>query len=291
MIITRLWGGLGNQMFQYAIARSLAYINNSEFKMDISYYKTQDLRNYELNCFNIIEKFATEKEVKKTISYKAKPYRLLIKILRLPSKHLANHYKEKMGFNFDPDILKIKNDVYLDGYWQTEKYFKNIREIIREEFTVKSRPNKQNSEILNEIQNSNSIAIHIRRGDYVFNPKILEIHGLCSLEYYKNGLEILKEKVSNPRIFVFSDDSHWVKENMDFGESAIYVTHNDPDKGYEDLRLMKNCKHFIIANSSFSWWGAWLSTNPSKLVIAPKRWMKDESYIVKDHLPENWIKI
>jgi hypothetical protein len=268
-------------MFQYALGRNLALKNNTILKFDVSELEQDKLRNYELAIFNIPGNIASKFTM------------MFIRMFnnRIISKISAQYYlyiKQQDPY-FNEKILLKKGNIYLDGYWQSENYFKEIRNIIIKDFTIKFEQDKRNKSMIKKIKNSNSVCIHIRRGDYFSNAKTNKFHGLCSFKYYYNAIEIIVGKVKNPTFFIFSDDSQWTKENLKLKYSAIYVNINSPKKGYEDLRLISNCKHFIIANSSFGWWGAWLSDNPNKIVCAPKRWFRsaDEGDIV----PKSWIRV
>ena len=287
MIITKLIGGIGNQMFQYAIARSIANTNQTDFKMDVSGFESYTLRQYELGHFNIIEHFATTEEIQRYKEKKSFCAAFFGKLLHNSQDY--RYYKEKKVCNYDPGVFKLNRNVYLDGYWQTEKYFKGIEHIIKNDFTVKTEPDEKNRDLLNQIKNCNAVAVHIRRGDYVTNPQTESFHGTCSLNYYRRCVEIIAKKIINPHFFVFSDDPKWAIENIKMDFPITYSSHNGPNKGYEDLRLMSHCNHFIIANSSFSWWGAWLSNNPDKIICAPKKWFTsaDEG----DIIPISWIKV
>lgn len=291
MIIVKIIGGLGNQLFQYALGKHLALLNNTELKLDITGFDEYKLHAYSLGHFNVAENFATEKEIRKFKKYQRRPGRWWFLYNRL----IANEHKyvQEKQFHFDPQILEIRGDAYLDGYWQTEKYFKDIEDIIRKEVTVKSPLQGKDTDIAREIEATNSIMVHIRRGDYVSNPQANEYHGTCGLDYYRKAIAIIAEKVGTPHIFVFSDDHEWVKNNIVLGYPTTYVDHNNADKNYEDLRLMSLCKHHIIANSSFSWWGAWLSQNPHKIVVGPSRWFNNpkKKANTSDVLPEGWISL
>jgi len=287
MIITKLIGGLGNQMFQYAVGRRAAYINNTSLKLDIAGYENQaDItpRKYSLDIFNIKEEFVNTNEIRK-----------LKKTASLFSRFMLGNkqsYVKEKHFQFDQNILKIKNNTYLEGYWQSEKYFKDIEIIIRKEFSFKEEvQDKLNKKNISQIVNSNSISIHIRHGDYIFDKGTHERHGVCKLEYYKRAIELIIKKVKNPHFFVFSDDHKWMKQNLILKYPYNYIVNNFGNKDYEDMRLMGLCKHNIIANSSFSWWGAWLNQNKNNIVIAPNKWFKDKSTNTKDLLPQSWIKI
>lgn len=291
MIITKLQGGLGNQMFQYAVGKFLAEKNNAELKLDISNFGQEDKkttpRKFELKNFNINTKIATREEIKYFKKYKKSNIRFF---RFLYNKIFADDsiYISQKSYYFDPEILKLKDNIYLNGEWQSEKYFKNIRNILTQEFTPKIKSYTY-EKYIEKIQSTDSISIHIRRGDYL-NKKLLENYGICSLDYYNKAIKLIIEKISNPTFFIFSDDIEWVKENLKIDFPTIFVS-NGEIKDYEELILMSKCKHNIIANSSFSWWGAWLNQNPNKIVIAPKNWFKNESWAPKDLIPENWLRI
>lgn len=282
MIVVRLRGGLGNQMFQYAIGKNLALQNNTILKFDVSELEQDKLRHYELDIFNISGSIAT----RFTMMF------VCIFNKRIMSKILGKYYLciKQQDLYFNEKMLLKKGNIYLDGYWQSENYFKEIRNIIINDFMIKNKPDKRNKLMIEKIKNSNSVCIHIRRGDYISNAKTNKFHGHCSLKYYYNAIEIIIKKVKNPTFYIFSDDSQWTKENLKLKYPTIYVNINSPKKGYEDLRLMSNCKYFIIANSSFSWWGAWLSNTPNKIVCAPKRWFKS-TYDEGDIIPKSWIRV
>lgn len=291
MIITKLIGGLGNQMFQYAVGRRASYINKSLLKLDISGYRNQEgmtKREYLLNCFNIKENIASEKE----ISGFKKKNNLFQNILRkiYPVIDNKTYIKEKY-FHFFPRMLNIRDNSYIEGYWVSEKYFKDIESIIRNEFTFKDKPDTINHKIIERIQRCNSISIHVRRGDYVSVKRTHECHGVCDLDYYKKAIKLISLRVKKPHFFIFSDDPQWAKQNLHLEFPCVYVDHNVGKKDYEDMRLMSECKHNIIANSSFSWWGAWLNQNKNKIIIAPRIWFNNKSINTKDLIPRSWMKI
>ena len=285
MIIVKLKGGLGNQLSQYALGRNLALKNSTKLKFDITELEQDELRDYELDNFNISGSIATKNEIMFIQNFSKK--NIISKILGTLGQHYF--YIKQKNLYFDAGILGKRGNIYLDGYWHGENYFKDIRKIIIKDFTVRCEPDKRNKSMLEKIENSNSIGVHIRRKDYVSNKKTNKVHGTCSLEYYYNAIKIIEKKVRNPEFFVFSDDPQWTKANLKLKHPTIYVDINGPEKGYEDLRLMSNCKHFIIANSSFSWWGAGLSNNPNKIICAPERWFvsADEG----DIIPKSWVRV
>ncbi len=293
-------GGLGNQMFQYALGKNLALLNKVEVKFDITWFdnfgENTTPRYYSLQEFNIIDNIASRKEIEKFRKYE----KLSGKRHFLYNFFIANDsiYIKEKKVEFDKEILEIKNNVYLFGYWQSEKYFKTIKDIILKELTLKNEPSnhyKKNAQLISQAKN-NSISIHIRRGDYT-SEKLKKDLGLCSLQYYKKALEKIKKKVKNPVIFVFTNDIKWAKNNLKFKYPINFVSqknkndNNYKNKDYEELILISLCKHNIIANSSFSWWGAWLNKNINKIVIAPKIWFKKQTMNTKDIPLKSWIQI
>lgn len=289
MIITRLNGGLGNQMFQYAVGRQLAQTHNTNLLLDLSGYLSDTSRKYELDIFQIQASIASS-DILKQVNFSH--FNLIKSGLHtlLQNRSSFRYVKEK-SFNFNKKILYLPDNVYLDGYWQSEKYFKNIFNIIRDEYTIKEKPDEINDRYLSEINNVDSVSIHIRRGDYITNPIANQILGGCSLDYYHSAVDIIAKNVKNPYFFIFSDDNKWVKDNFKVDFPAKILSHNNNLKNYEDFRLMSQCKHNIIANSSFSWWAAWLNTNSHKIIIAPKQWFRDKTINAKDLLPESWITV
>lgn len=257
MIIVKLKGGLGNQMFQYAYGRKLSLKNKTILKLDKSLLERpiwQRLagimaRRYELGEFNINERFA----------------------------------------GFWERVLKPKGSLYLDGYWQSENYFKSIRKIILRDFALKKESNNF-LKLKRLVANVNSVSIHVRRGDYVKRAVTRKYHGVLNLDYYRRAMELIVKRVKKPHFFVFSDDPLWVKENFKIGQAMIYVSGSSKLTNSEELILMSFCKHNIIANSSFSWWGAWLNKNPSKVIIAPKRWFRKER-TESGIVPQGWIRV
>jgi hypothetical protein len=292
MIISQLIGGLGNQMFQYAIARRLAIFHNVPLKLDTTEFRQYPLRTYGLGHFKIQGEPATENEIAR---FKRTGIAAILFRLKIFPDFFKPYNKRRLlreqSFDFDPHILLAPNDVYLEGYWQSEKYFKDIEKIIHQDFTLSGEPDNLNKQMAEKIKNCEAVSLHIRRGDYVSNPVTTAYHGICSEEYYQEAISKLESYVKNPHFFVFSDDMEWVKENLETGYPTTLMDFNGSEKDYSDLHLMSLCQHHIIANSSFSWWGAWLSKYSEKIVIAPKKWFNVESINTHDLYPESWIKI
>lgn len=283
MIAAQLIGGLGNQLFQYAAARRLAYIHNTALKLDLSAFETYKLHSYHLNHLNIEEAIASEGDFAGigNIEFSSSG----------DNSPQAMRVVKERSFNFDPGILDLPDNVWLIGYWQSEKYFSDIRDILMQEFKVKHEPDARNKDLMNCIAGCNSVALHVRRGDYINNPHTYSVHGTCNIEYYRECITQMSEKVSRPHYFIFSDDPEWVKQNFGFlRHPATIIDHNGPEKDYEDLRLMTKCRHHIIANSTFSWWGAWLNPNPEKLVYTPVKWFNKQA-ATNDLIPAAWFRI
>jgi hypothetical protein len=195
-------------------------------------------------------------------------------------------------FNFNKDILSLSDHCYLSGYWQTEKYFSDIENLIREDFRIIKPLDGQNLGIAEKIKHTESVSIHLRGRDYINRVETKKIHFTCDNSYYERSLSFIREKIKNPHFFVFSDDPEWAKKFLKTNHSFTFVEGNSWNKtSYEDLRLMSLCRHNIIANSSFSWWGAWLNLNVDKIVVAPKKWFADTERNSQDLIPDGWIKL
>lgn len=293
MVIVKLVGGLANQMFPYAAGRRLAHVLGAELKLDVSGFSDYaergdiDFRRYALGVFNIRESFATDEEVR-ALTWREPGF--LDKLLQRKPRRPRSYVKER-HFHFDPEILRLQGSVYLQGNWNSEKYFADIADIIRQDFTFKQPPTGRNLELFNEISAVESVSIHVRRGDYVSNPRASQIHGTCDLTYYHSSIELIASRVQHPHFFVFSDDVPWAREHLRLAWPCTFVDHNGPLDGHEDMRLMSQCKHNIIANSGFSWWAAWLNGSQGKIVLAPESWFRVAKYNVSDLIPENWIRL
>lgn len=293
MIVVKLIGGLGNQMFQYAFGRKLSILNNTTLKldatdlMDRSHREDFTYRDYRLGFFNIDGQLVTPKE--RAIYFPRNSYTIRFKKFICMKLGIIREITEnETNARFDSRyLLKAKNG-YACGYWQSEAYFNDIRPLLMAELTVKNEHLAGYAGIVSDILSKNSVSIHIRRGDYVTNPVTNSFHGVCSLDYYCNAIAYMKKIIPNPHFFIFSDEMDWVKEYVNFDAPYTMVEAN-PD--YIDLHLMSHCKHHIIANSSFSWWGAWLNPNPEKIVVAPKQWFKAEHMSSADLIPESWVTL
>lgn len=284
MIISWIRDGLGNQMFRYAAGRRLALKLGTEFKLCISWHEDFIERNtekfekqiplpYRLNQFNIYEKIASLEEVEE-----------LKKIRPFP-----NCGEENRQRNFEPNVLNYPDNVVLFGLRQSEKYFSDISETIRQDFTL-----KEYGEVAGQLRNkinddtASTVSLHFRRQTYLL-PDAMSFHGVCTLNYYQSCLRKLSKRYSSLSLYVFSDDITWVKENLKTEFPVCYVSAYGTTDA-EEIALMSLCDHNIISNSTFSWWGAWLNANPEKQVYVPARWSNHPD-MLRDVVPESWIKV
>jgi hypothetical protein len=275
MIVVKIKGGLGNQMFQYAIAKAFSLELKRKFKLDISIFEWYKLHNYGLHNFNIQPQFYIPVSKRR------------LKIIKLFNK-IVSYNEDFHQFNYNPNLIHSKFDrIFLEGYFQSQKYFIKYEDEIRKDFQIVTPLKQQTSEMVELMQSVNAVSIHFRRGDYVGNV----VHETDKTDYYKEAMKIIESKVENPVYFLFSDDIPWVKENFTTNFDTHYVDFNDASTNFEDIKLMSSCKHNIMANSSFSWWGAWLNTNSTKIVIAPKLWFNDPKINTSDVIPESWIQL
>lgn len=293
MIISSIIGGLGNQMFQYAAGRALSLERGQPFRLDVAGFADYRLHHgFELQrVFDFSAEIATEAEVRSILGWQ------FSSVIRRAVSRPGLAFLRRDGFviepHFDywPGINNVPHDCYLSGYWQSEKYFKNMAEVIRSEFTFKCPLENRNSELADEISQVSAVSLHVRRGDYLTNTKNTAMHGLCSLDYYREAIQYISVRVEKPHFFIFSDDIAWVKNNLKMDFSCQYVDHNNGPQSYNDMHLMSLCQHHIIANSSFSWWGAWLNPRPNKMVIAPMKWFASQQKSTRDLIPSSWVNL
>jgi len=266
MITVEIAGGLGNQMFMYAAGRALSLKHNTRLILDthpLNNPRDFTPRDYGLQHFGID-------------AYK-------VEYVPWVLKFLARKYRE-VGFHYDPNFENLPDNVYIRGYWQSEKYFKEYERIICNDFTLKNYPRFYDGLDAGR----ETVSVHIRRGDYVTNPAAFKVHGVLPLEYYYSAIDRMRKKLNDPIFKIFTEDIRWAKENLEISYPHLFIK---PGADYLDMMLMAACRNHIIANSSFSWWAAWLCRNPEKKVIAPKRWFVDESKDTKDLIPEGWVRM
>lgn len=308
MIVVRLKGGLGNQMFQYAAGRSLALRRGVSLRLDTSGFHSDPKRSYQLNHLRIVASPASANEVFRSTGRPQTRWhnwivrfdRLLKRtgrVTALPRLDLQGtlgirpRIYQEPHFQYDPSFHQLPDEIYLDGYWQSARYFSDISEKIRHELSVKEPKPAPVSEMALRIENKLSVSVHVRRGDYVHEHTTATYHGTCSTDYYRAAAARLRTEVHDPHFFVFSDDLSWVQENLGFCTPRTLVDLDDEVGDHHEIELMSLCTHHIIANSSFSWWGAWLDPTPDAIVIAPGTWFRESSINTEDLLPAHWIPL
>jgi hypothetical protein len=298
MIIVRLSGGMGNQMFQYACGRALSLKYSVPLALDCRFLNEIDRvrmpllrphftpRDYALDVFCIDANIADREEIplfgrpflrgKIAVLFDA----LLRKVPILPGWEKT--------FRYDERIVSLGPNAYLAGFWQSKKYFSAIEPVIRADFKLKNPLPEKTQMLFTEISSADSVCVHVRRTDMAANA----FHGTADTDYYARGIEYIAKNNSIEKIYVFSDDIDWAKNNLTFSYPAEFVNAAySGAKGEGHLALMSACKHFVIPNSTFSWWAAWLGAHADKVVIAPKRWFGNSSIDTTDLIPENWIRL
>jgi hypothetical protein len=273
MIVCKLNGGLGNQLFQYAVGRQVSMKTGAPLLLDGRAYANDPLRNLQLP-FLETKGFYVNGVTASIISV-------------LQNAEILKIYKEKKVFEYDESITNIGWFTLIEGYWQNYNYFHSIKKTLQQEFTIK-HVDERNKNMMKKIKSSeNPVCLHIRRGDYVTNPQTNKVHGVIDQDYYIRNIKYLKETLSRFQLFVFSDDIDWAKENIKYTDTT-FIDFNSGDEAYKDFALMRSCKHFIIPNSTLSWWAAWLEGEKG-LVIAPSKWLISRNLDLYGNLvPREW---
>lgn len=295
MFVIKLRGGLGNQMFQYALAKSLMLSTGQQVFLDASFshYSSETKRSYVIDCFRLDQKIQFIDTAHLPWVLRDPATDLLKKIfIKLRLRQLFTkdwRYVLEMTNGYNSEIKAMSGSIYLEGYWQTEAYFQDYRQSISADFSlVNTSPGFVR--LADNIKASPAISLHVRRGDYATSPSVQAQHNLCSLEYYQQAIKLIKAKVSQPKFFVFSDDPDWALANLPLATHELELVYDHGLTDPEELISMSYCQHHIIANSSFSWWGAWLNQKTNKIVIAPKQWFRHGPAPL-DLIPSSWLTI
>ncbi len=298
MKIVNIIGGLGNQMFQYAFAVALkAYYPNEDVYIDISHFHTFFFKKYkgrnlhhgfEINKIldHVEIPTANWQKLVKVTNYM--PNYLLSRLIRRCFPKRQSEFIEKVDFTYDPDVLKQEGSVYFEGYWQVADYYRGLEKTLRDAFKFKPL-DAENVLLASKIKDCNSVSVHVRRGDYLNNKGF---GGICTLDYYRKAIGFVLSKVEKPSFFLFSNDIKWCEDNLIpilNGADCVIVYHNKGKDSYKDMQLMSFCHTNIIANSSFSWWGAFLNNNNDAMVIAPSKW--NNRFDEVDIYPDSWVKV
>lgn len=285
-VVVGLSGGLGNQMFQYAAGRSLAVRLGVPLTLDLSWFAGKSERQYALKAF----------QIEATLSYQCEWMPALgRKWISRISRRWLSHILDvpvwrEQHFHYSKEFKLLSKPVYLEGYWQSEHYFKEVSTYLTQEFRLRKPLPLASINLLDEIKNCDAICVHVRRGDYLSNPAAAKVHGTCSADYYRAGVVELSQGLTKPHCYVFSDDPAWVRHNITLDYPMTVIDINSPQDAHLDLALMAACSHYLIANSSLSWWGAWMGSHKTKKVIAPANWFIKADKDTRDLLPESWLK-
>jgi len=287
MIAFYCQGGLGNQLFQYAAARQLAARRDEELVLDPYWFEhpraSETARPLELLRYATRLRLARADEQLRwgLLRHRWAPYLGPF----LPLRPIRER-----GVAYNAAVEKAPVNSYMFGFWQSEKYFKDIRRELLSEVQPIAPPSAADSSVQDQMAKHTAISVHVRRGDYVTLNSAAIYHGVCSLDYYQRAIDHVTRRVENPALFIFSDDPVWTRENLRTPHPTYYVDHNSPLDAFQDLRLMSHCTHHVIANSSFSWWGAWLANSPNQIVVAPEKWYQ-AGRPTPDLLPPHWIRL
>ena len=284
-ITTRLQGGLGNQLFQYCAGRALAEARNVPLLLDTRWYQQRKDRLFELRHFSHAGVVATRRQLPPL-----PPTHLARRIVRRWLARTGRLVVERAN-EYDERLATARPGTYLHGYWQVPAYFQHMETMLRDELRFTTLPSSPNARMLQDLKATPSISVHIRRGDYL-SPQNARIFAVCNAAYYSTAARTILARTGNDyRFVIFSDDPDWANDNIRLPGDCVHVDWNRDPHGWEDMRLMSACKHHIIANSTFSWWGAWLNPDPGKIVVSPKTWYVTPTFSNEHVLPDGWLRI
>ncbi len=282
MIIIRLRSGLGNQMFQYAFFKQMQQWHGEEkVKLDSTTFHWRDHGGLEIDSVFGIDLKKDSIPASVALKYADVGHKFHHRILRRIRG--TRHHSYAFWKNLKFEDYKELDNIYIEGYWNNEKYFEGVKDQIRELYKFNSDLNDSDKSNLQKISSSQSVSVHVRRGDYRKYP---ETFPMCTQDYYKKAINILSKEFIRLKCFVFSDDIPWCKEELSFLPQVEFIENQNKKQAYKDMMLMSRCKHNIIANSTFSWWAAWLNNNPEKIVIYPK-----STLLTHTSMPRGWIKL
>ena len=295
MIIARLMGGIGNQMFQYAFGRRLADGLGVELRLDTAAYRRDAKRSFMLDQWRADAVPASAAEVAALggdrVQDDAGPLRS--RLARLQGDPPA--VVRERGFAFDPALIAVRDGSYVVGYWQSERYFAPAAERLRGEFVPRRELSPAAAALAGEMAAGESVSVHVRRGDYVHERRTARVHGVCDEAYYARCFRLLEERLAAPRLYIFSDEPAWVREHFAAPFPKVVVSSGGPGLEASELWLMSRCRHHVIANSSFSWWGAWLGRDPAGLVLLPRHWFRKDGDVdgpaCAGIRPEGWTAV
>lgn len=289
MIITRIFQGLGNQLFQYAFGQALANRLRTEHLLDLRWFDNYSHhREFGLDRFRIDWTVAEEGDARKLLrrSGGALQQQLNYFMRKYTGVPINGMVKEDLTRQRPWRMARLNDDTYLDGYFTSEEFFSRYFPEARKQFRLKTPPSAENRNWMARMSLPNAVCVSVRRGDFVNHP----IHDLCGDDYYHNALKAVKARIPNAELFVFSDEPDWVEQHMQFDLPFHIMKHNRPDF-YEDFRLMYTCPNHVMPNSTYSWWAAWLAEKPDSLIIAPEKWLNSTEIDSSRVIPSRWEKV
>lgn len=292
MVIVHMQGGLGNQLFQYAFGRAIAARSGARLLFDMDFFDLapgdHTARTYGLDAFGLHCERATPEQIAVA---RQRGSMLRARLHGLHPRLAPDRSVKERGFTFDPRMLEVRGDAYFSGYWQSPRYFAGIEQALREQVTLRLPLPDRLQGIAARIAVAGGIGVHVRRGDYISNPHASAHFVPCDAAYYAAATRMLRAEAPDTPVFIFSDDMAWAREHVPVPGEVHHVQADPHDHPAMHLHLMAMCQHQVIANSSFSWWAAWLNQHPGRRVIAPKRWFTDPSMDTRDLIPSDWIRL
>jgi len=290
-VVARIEGGLGNQLFQYAAARSLADRLQCGLLLDVRGIAKNGDRPYQLDLYNVRAEVADAQTLAALPAWRSSRAGRIRQSLAFAMPGLFHSpVFWPHSFAYDGRVERLRHPVYMVGYWQTERYFAWNRSRLLEDVTLLPG-STVDAGWVQKIRGRNSVSLHVRRGDYVSSPTAAAQHGTCDMAYYQHAIALLLQQQPDIEVFVFSDEPQWAADHLRLPAPTHIVDANPPDRGYLDLELMRGCRHHVLANSSFSWWGAWLCVQPGQTVYAPRRWFANHGIDARDITPPRWHRL
>lgn len=285
MIIVRLTGGTGNQLFQYAIGRALSARDGQRLLLDTTFYRDGAFRTYSLDRWHVQAEIAGDWRIRVA---RGTGLRKICQLFLWPPIRIV----EERSASSDLEALRRARNVYLRGFWQSERYFAHAADILRADLRLRDGLTARRKETERAIlAGPAAVSIHVRRTDYLTNPRAIEILGALPAEWYRAALGRMIDHVPDAAFFVFSDDPEWAKANLSSARPMTFLTPETDGRDEQDMFLMSRCRHHVIANSTFGWWGAWLNPRPDKRVIAPRTWFRVPNFDNVNIVPQGWERL
>jgi hypothetical protein len=293
MIVVKPFGGLGNQMFQYAAARRLSLQHGTTLGLDLRWFSAQDLRSLDLMHLQVEAERPGADDLLPGLApdWTGASRRTRLRLGLAARRRGWRLLTDSTPGVFDASVLAAPDRSILVGYWQSQRYFEDVAPTLRHELAPRQPLSHDAAVVAAEIRDAGGVSLHVRRGDFTKDPLSQRTHGVCSPDYYRDAMSQLDDRLGRPVYYLFSDDPDWVEENISHRRTRMVSSPKSTWPAYEEMALMSACRAHIVSNSSFSWWGAWLGADPDKVVVAPARWFTDPSFRSDDIVPPNWVRL